>query len=276
MSSHELSGAAMLAALPPPLRQDPSVAALAQAVADVLDRRRAEIDSVSLYARIDSLPEALLDILAYDFKVDWWDPNYSVEEKRRTLKDSWRVHRMLGTKGAVEMAIAAIYPGTAVEEWFQYGGEPYHFKLTIDFTGEPDDPDRRERVMRRLDFYKNLRSHADRVEFRSTAETAEGKAVYVPSAASFSESPLPEWRQDYEFRDTVQAVPSTAAISVSPMPEWRMDYAMRGTLRAVPAASAISVTELPEWQMDYSMAGHAGLAGGFWAISTTTLPPYEG
>ncbi len=249
MSSHELSGAAMLAALPPPLRQDPSVAALAQAVADVLDRRRAEIDSVSLYARIDSLPEALLDILAYDFKVDWWDPNYSVEEKRRMLKDSWRVHRMLGTKGAVEMAIAAIYPGTAVEEWFQYGGEPYHFKLTIDFTGEPDDPDRRERVMRRLDFYKNLRSHADRVEFRSTADTAEGKAVYVPSAASFSESPLPEWRQDYEFRDAVQAVPS---------------------------ASAISVTELPEWQMDYSMAGHAGLAGGFWAISTTTLPPYEG
>ena len=74
-----------------------------------------------------------------------------VVEKRRMLKDSWRVHRMLGTKGAVEMAIAAIYPGTAVEEWFQYGGEPYHFKLTIDFTGEPDDPDRRERVMRRLD-----------------------------------------------------------------------------------------------------------------------------
>jgi len=66
--------------------------------------------------------------------VDWWDYNYTLEEKRKTLKDSWNVHRTLGTKGAVEKAISAIYPGTEVREWFEYAGQPYHFKLLIDAT----------------------------------------------------------------------------------------------------------------------------------------------
>lgn len=75
-----------------------------------------------LYTRIDEMPEFLLDILAYDFKIDWWDPNYAIEEKRQTLKDSWYVHRHLGTKAAVETAISAIFKDSRVEEWFEYGG----------------------------------------------------------------------------------------------------------------------------------------------------------
>ena len=78
--------------------------------------------------------DQLLDILANDFKVDWWDANYTLEEKRRTLKDSWNVHRRLGTKAAVVLAISAIYPDTQVSEWWEYGGKPYHFKLLIDAT----------------------------------------------------------------------------------------------------------------------------------------------
>lgn len=175
MSSHELDREAMLAALPISLRKDPSVAALAQSIAEILDRRRAEIDNVSLYAHIDSLPEELLDILAYDFKVDWWSPDYSLEEKRQTLKDSWRVHRMLGTKAAVETAIAAIYPRTQVLEWWEYGGEPYHFRLDINITGDSVDSEKQRRVLERMDFYKSLRSHNDGVTYFMEAEPVIAK-----------------------------------------------------------------------------------------------------
>ncbi|NCE66053.1 phage tail protein I, partial [Pseudoflavonifractor sp. 524-17] len=61
--------------------------ALAQAIAELLARRKEEIDRLLIYPAIDRLDEPLLDILARDFKVDWWDADYSVEEKRRTLKD---------------------------------------------------------------------------------------------------------------------------------------------------------------------------------------------
>ena len=35
-----------------------------------------------IYTRIDELPEWLLDILARDFAVDWYDRSYTLEEKK--------------------------------------------------------------------------------------------------------------------------------------------------------------------------------------------------
>lgn len=155
----------VLFTLPPALKGDTSTEALAEATAEVLAGRVAEIDRLRIVSNIDNLEEALLAILARDFKVDWWDPSYTIDEKRRTIKDSWRVHKTLGTKAAVETAIRAIYPLTTVEEWFEYGGEPYHFRLNIDITSDSGDKERQRRVLERLNFYKSLRSHSDGVRY---------------------------------------------------------------------------------------------------------------
>ena len=153
----------VLFTLPPALKGDTSTEALAEATAEVLAGRVAEIDRLRIVSNIDNLEEALLAILARDFKVDWWDANYSLEEKRQTVKDSWRVHKTLGTKAAVETALRAIYPKATVEEWFEYGGEPYHFKLSIDLTGETSDAARPWRVLERVNFYKSLRSYMEEI-----------------------------------------------------------------------------------------------------------------
>ena len=179
-SAHALTAENLLRALPEVLRNDESMAALAASVAQVLAQRPEEIRRLAIYPRIDEIPEELLDILAYDFKVDWWDADYTLEEKRRTLKDSWRVHRMLGTKAAVETAISAIYQNTQVSEWFEYNGEPYHFKLLIDATYENVDPAKHRRVLDRVEYYKNLRSVLDEVEYYDSGGSA---IVYFGAAA---------------------------------------------------------------------------------------------
>lgn len=176
-AAHGLTKENLVATLPVALQKDPSVVALAEAIAELLARRPEEIDRLRIYPAIDRLDERLLDILAYDFKVDWWDADYSLEEKRRTLKDSWRVHKMLGTKAAVERAISAIYPHTQVLEWFEYGGEPYHFRLDINITNDHIDSDKQRRVLERLNYYKSLRSHNDGVTYFVEAEPAVAKAV---------------------------------------------------------------------------------------------------
>ena len=175
MSSHGLTKENLVATLPVALQKDPSAIALAEAMAELLARRPEEIDRLRIYPDIDRLDERMLDILAYDFKVDWWDPNYTLEEKRRTLKDSWRVHKMLGTKAAVETAIRAIYPRTTVQEWFEYGGEPYHFRLNINVSNETIASEKQRRVLERVNFYKSLRSHNDGVTYFMQA--AEARAV---------------------------------------------------------------------------------------------------
>lgn len=179
-NAHGLTKENLLLTFPVGLRENPSIAAMGDVTMQALAKRPAEIRHLSIYPRIDELPERLLDILAYDFKVDWWDPEYTLEEKRQTLKDSWRVHKMMGTKAAVERAISAIYPNTQVLEWFEYGGEPYHFKLHIDISKESGDKDKPLRVLERVNFYKNLRSHLDVVEYVSIAPEAVSSFRVTP------------------------------------------------------------------------------------------------
>lgn len=164
MSDNRLSSENMLSSLPKVLQKDGKLAALASSVACILNRKN-EIQRLAIYSQIDVLPEDLINILIHDFKVDWCDDSYTLEEKRRTLKESWRVHSHLGTAGAVRVAISAIYSDTLVSEWWQYGGEPYHFKLLINATYEKVDPQKHQRVIDNVNYYKNLRSTLDEVEY---------------------------------------------------------------------------------------------------------------
>ena len=161
----------LLLALPHVLRQDPNMLALADSIATVLSAQWDEIDLLRIYQRIDELDEELLDILAYDFKVDWWDPNYSLDVKRQVLKDNWRVHRMLGTRAALELALSAIYPGARAEEWFEYGGTPYCFRLYIDASDADIGDAKHRRVLDKVNYWKNLRSHLEGIEYHKTIPT---------------------------------------------------------------------------------------------------------
>ena len=237
----------LLLALPHVLRQDANMLALADSIATVLSAQWDEIDLLRIYQRIDELDEELLDILAYDFKVDWWDGNYSLEEKRRTLKDSWRVHKTLGTKAAVETAISAIYPETKVAEWFEYGGEPYHFKLYIDVSHEDIHSERHRRVLERMNFYKNLRSHLDSIIYIIRAEgTATGYTAAAAAGQSMRSTVLvqpggvhpPDIRAD---------MPAAACAGVAYV-RLAVPVELRGEVRPPhPAAGAVSGVGLSGW-----------------------------
>ncbi len=163
----------LLRTLPQVLKNDDMFCAFAAVAAKQLRGTVGNVDCATIYARIDALPEGLLDILAYDFKVDWWDYNYTIEQKRQTLKDSFLVHKHLGTKFAVRTAISAIYPNSTVEEWFEWGGEPYTFRLLINASNVVADIDRHFRVLELANYYKNLRSHLSSIDYVVEAEPEE-------------------------------------------------------------------------------------------------------
>ena len=158
--------------LPEALKKDPKMVALANATAATLLDTSGIIDNVLIYSRFDELPEELMDILAYDLHVDWYDYSYPIEVKRRTIRDSIQVHRRLGTKYAVEKALGAVYPGTKVEEWFEYGGDPYKFRVVIGATEAGITADRQAAVLDRVRFYKNLRSHLEAISYQIEKRTA--------------------------------------------------------------------------------------------------------
>lgn len=171
VNEYDLYSVDFTRSLPPTLKDDPEINALGRAIAGQLQITAQQIRRNIIYARIDELDEQTLDILAYDLHVDWYDHSYPIEVKRQTIKDSVKIHRRLGTKYAVETALGAVFPGTRVEEWFEYGGDPYTFRVIINATENGVTAAQQAAVLERVIFYKNLRSHLEAVRFKMEKKT---------------------------------------------------------------------------------------------------------
>lgn len=171
MNKHGLTSDNLLRTFPEILKGDKKLFALAKVMANILSKRTSEIDEVAIYTQINNLPESLVDILADDFKVDWYGYNYDLDVKRDQVKDSFVVHRFLGTKSAMEKTMGDLYPGTQVEEWFDYEGDPYYFRILLDVTDQKVDISNDD-LLRTINMFKPIRSHLqdDAVIYRSRAD----------------------------------------------------------------------------------------------------------
>ncbi len=246
MSEHGISRENLLRTFPVALREDAPLAALGESTAALLAGRLAEIGRLRIYANIGALPEELLDILAKDFKVDWWDADYSLAEKRRTLQSSWLVHRRLGTKAAVESALGSIYPGARVEEWFDYDGEPYHFRLRVETGGEGFDPERHRKVLQRVAWYKNLRSWMDVIAY----EMPVIPAPEVPGTGTLRRLRIPlrfvSYGLDAARLDASRLLDGSWTLLGGgwgiPMPVFRLSLALREAAGCVRSAAALRVS----------------------------------
>jgi len=157
--------------LPPALKDDEKMFALGKTIADELQKTIRLSKQAIIYARIDELDSDVLDILAYDLHVDWYNYNYSVEAKRAIIKDSVKVHKRLGTKFAVHTALCNLAPQNGVEEWFEYGGEPYHFRIYVDTTDSNINVTVYD-IIQSVKFYKRLSAHLDEIIYQSVGVVA--------------------------------------------------------------------------------------------------------
>jgi phage tail P2-like protein len=116
--------------LPTALKNDETIYTLGRVIAAELQENIRMSRLNIIYPRIDELDEYLLDILAYDLHIDWYDPDAPPDIKRTLIKESVSVHKRLGTKYAVESVIRAYFGSGDVTEWHEYGGRPHYFKIT--------------------------------------------------------------------------------------------------------------------------------------------------
>ena len=125
----ELNALDLKKLLPEFMREDKEMSALADALSRVFMDINADIKKLRTWDQIDNLTEQELDELADELYIIWYKKNYSIETKRQLIKDSDKAFMTLGTRAACEMVMSAIYDGTQLVEWFEYGGEPHHFRI---------------------------------------------------------------------------------------------------------------------------------------------------
>ena len=170
--------------LPSSIAHDETVQAAARSIDDELMQIKRAIDGLYIYSRWDELEEPLLTHLAWQFKVDFWDDSLSLEKKRLLVRNSVARHRQKGTPSAIEDAIADALGGGIVEEWWTYGGEPYHFRVRVEVTDQGVTDQAYAWADQLIEAYKNVRSKLDAV---LTYLSGQGK-TYMAMGGQYGEA----------------------------------------------------------------------------------------
>lgn len=147
--------------LPQFMRDDRNAKAFAYAVQSQIIAVSHNIAHARLYSRIDNLAEEVLDELAWQFNVVEYRADYDISIKRELIKGCMELHYKRGTLGAVEDAVQKIFGDATVEEWFDYGGEPYHFKIRTSNTSASDAMV--QEVAKIVKETQSIRSHLEEV-----------------------------------------------------------------------------------------------------------------
>ena len=167
--SKDLQSVSLIDVLPPNLLADKQIYAAARALDDELQKITAATRNALLLPRLDELSEEVIDLLAWQWHVDFYEPSMSIETKRQLVRESIAWHRIKGTKAAVEKMTQTVFKGGVVTEWFEYGGDPYHFR--IDVLNAPNmTEENRGRLLAVVNASKNTRSWLDELRFRREAQ----------------------------------------------------------------------------------------------------------
>ena len=128
----KLQEAEILKLLPAWMRDDGSVKGLAEGTDEVARALAARIKLMSRWNQIDRLDEQTLDEMAWELNIQWYDSTAPIEAKRAVIRSSDLVYSKLGTRYAVEQIVRDYFRTGEVREWYEYGGEPHHFKVLSD------------------------------------------------------------------------------------------------------------------------------------------------
>lgn len=121
------------------------------------------LETLNQYLRNpEKCPEHLLPWLGWALSVDVWNETWAESIRRNVIKASIGVHRHKGTLGALKRALEAFeFDNVKIEEWFDYGGNPYTFKVFIEIVTEGFDLNDLTEVSAVINQTKNIRSHLE-------------------------------------------------------------------------------------------------------------------
>lgn len=115
--------------LPEFMKKDITDMVLAEMVNNMMKMAVPDIEKLRIWDKIDELSEKQLDDLADYLNIGWYLYDASVDKKRLIIKSARKVHRHLGTVGAMEYVLSIYFEEAKVINWSKYGGKVRHYKI---------------------------------------------------------------------------------------------------------------------------------------------------
>lgn len=152
--------------MPLTLKQDVYIQASGYALRETARMLLNKIDRTSVYAVLDIMPDDIVDLLAGEFRAQYYDTSLSVEEKRTAVKKALLWYCKAGTVSAVRELTNFVWRSESakVQEWFEYGSDPYLFRILLG-TDMNIEEDLIDAFLDAVWKVKNTRSHLESITF---------------------------------------------------------------------------------------------------------------
>lgn len=228
-------------------KHNPEIQALSFAVLQEKRRIMAKVQMTRTMAMIDELPEKILDVLAVELRTPAYSEDFPIDVKRTLIKGTIAFYAKLGTPAAVNWVIHSVFGNGNMEDWYSYGGEPHHFRVTVQNDGTFSSLDGMAEFLRLVSSIKRLSSWLD--EITVTTNMGEQSIRFGGVMATITRMPVPELADTIRFKGTVRTGGKMASIHSIPIPESTSSNTPSctgqiGVRRAVTVA--IPLPEIPE------------------------------
>lgn len=116
---------------------------------------------LTVWSDLDNADPKYYDYLAITIRAPYYRSDYSDRQKLALIKSAILTRRYAGTIKAIEELLSHTFTDASFVPWYEYDGEPYHFKIT---TGEEPTEEMKALFAAMLKRVKAARSIIDGVE----------------------------------------------------------------------------------------------------------------
>lgn len=212
-----LRGSRFTDIMPQNLASQLETQAFAYAVGRQVEKLTKCAERVRIYAVVDAIPEHILDVLAVELRTPAYNQSFSIEVKRALVKGTLSFYARMGTPAACDYIIDTISEGGSIEEWFDYGGKPHHFRVHVTRDRSVVSLEEFEEFIRTISFVKRLSSWLDEIVITihfppSSLHIGGGVGAQVQMG-------VPLESDVYSFQDTLHVGGYFASETLLPVPE---------------------------------------------------------
>lgn len=152
--------------MPGNITKKPEIRALSYALQQACRLLYQYSQRLYIYSNLDEQPEEIIDLLAAELRTQYYRSTLDLDTKRRLVKNTLIWYMSAGTPEAVEGLIAAVYGGGEVKEWYEYGDDPYCFRVILKSENDVEiHQGQNAEFHRMLDKVKRLSAHLDAIYY---------------------------------------------------------------------------------------------------------------
>jgi phage tail P2-like protein len=147
----------------PPNLQDAGTKSLSIAIQSEFIPFTEQIRKVLIFADPDSMEEPVCDLLALIFDVYAYEQSFEIAVKRKLVQGAILAKMEMGTAKAVQDILSTIYGTARIVEWFDYEGDPFHFKVEVDVSETGIKSGTVDSITQKVEQYQNVRSQMEEI-----------------------------------------------------------------------------------------------------------------